>query len=43
MKAVNAIKMIREQDRPACQLKELAKGMKTKIPKSHIKRAVTRL
>jgi len=42
METVNAVEMIREHDRPACQFKELANGMKTKMPKSHIRRAVTR-
>jgi hypothetical protein len=40
---VKAVKNIREQRIPVCQFSELAKGMKTRLPKSHIRKAVRRL
>jgi len=43
MKIVNAEKMTKEHISPASQFKELAKGMKTKTPNSHIRMAARKV
>jgi len=40
---VNAMKNIKVQKALVCQFSELANGMNTKLPKSHIKKAAKRL
>jgi len=40
---VKAMKNIKEQKTLVCQFRELANGMNTKLPKSHIKKAAKRL